>query len=235
MSLRLLLLRPTKTQQEQDIVNTILSSYSSYKAGGRTRPDMALMLARDFMFLNQQNQPPPAPQQMQTQPPMQMQQQPMQWAGQQQTPQQFAPMGAANHSQAQQQNPNNAMFYSSQQQQSAPAPNNGAGNASISMPAPSPHASMSNVLENNSYNATDMLMAHQQNQYHPQLQQQYQQPQQQYQQQQAPPPPPQDIEPNSPMFGELAPSPSYDALATTDGDDPAAGSADGRDHSSSSQ
>ena len=55
MSLRLLLLRPTRTNQEQDIVNTILSSYSSYKAGGRTRPDMALMLARDFMFLNQQH------------------------------------------------------------------------------------------------------------------------------------------------------------------------------------
>jgi hypothetical protein len=55
MSLRLLLLRPTRSEQEQDIVNTILSSYSSYKAGGRTRPDMALMLARDFMFLNQQH------------------------------------------------------------------------------------------------------------------------------------------------------------------------------------
>jgi hypothetical protein len=56
MSLRLLLLRTTRTPQEQDVVDTILSSYSSYKAGGRTRPDMALMLARDFMFLNQQNQ-----------------------------------------------------------------------------------------------------------------------------------------------------------------------------------
>ena len=54
MSLRLLLLRNTRTNQEQDIVNTILSSYSSYKAGGRTRPDIALMLARDFLFLNQQ-------------------------------------------------------------------------------------------------------------------------------------------------------------------------------------
>lgn len=54
MSLRLLLLRSSRTEQEQDIVNTILSSYSSYKAGGRTRPDIALMLARDFMFLNQQ-------------------------------------------------------------------------------------------------------------------------------------------------------------------------------------
>jgi hypothetical protein len=56
MSLRLLLLRSTRNEQEQDVVNTILSSYSSYKAGGRTRPDIALMLARDFMFLNPQAQ-----------------------------------------------------------------------------------------------------------------------------------------------------------------------------------
>lgn len=57
MSLRLLLLRSVRNEQEQDVVNTILSSYSSYKAGGRTRPDIALMLARDFMFLNPQSQP----------------------------------------------------------------------------------------------------------------------------------------------------------------------------------
>jgi len=56
MSLRLLLLRTSRTEQEQDIVNTILSSYSSYKAGGRTRSDMALMLARDFVFLTEQSQ-----------------------------------------------------------------------------------------------------------------------------------------------------------------------------------
>ncbi|KAK1735930.1 hypothetical protein QTG54_013377 [Skeletonema marinoi] len=42
--------------QEQDLVNTMLSSYSSYKAGGRTPADIALMLARDFMFLSQQQQ-----------------------------------------------------------------------------------------------------------------------------------------------------------------------------------
>ena len=56
MSLRLLLLRSIRNEKEQDVVNTILSSYSSYKAGGRTRPDIALMLARDFMFLNPQAQ-----------------------------------------------------------------------------------------------------------------------------------------------------------------------------------
>ncbi len=56
MSLRLLLLRSTRNEEEQDLVNTILSSYSSYKAGMRSRPDIALMLARDFMFLNPQSQ-----------------------------------------------------------------------------------------------------------------------------------------------------------------------------------
>jgi hypothetical protein len=73
MSLRLLLLRSSRTDAEQDVVNTILSSYSSYKAGGRTRTDIALMLARDFLFLKQSMQPQQqvATQQMQT-----MQQQP---------------------------------------------------------------------------------------------------------------------------------------------------------------
>lgn len=57
MSLRLLLLRSSRSDQEEDVVNTMLTSYSSYKAGGRTRQDIALMLARDFMFMNLQSQP----------------------------------------------------------------------------------------------------------------------------------------------------------------------------------
>ena len=51
MRLRLLLLRSTRSPSEQDVVDTILGSYSSYKSGGRSRSDIALMLARDFMFL----------------------------------------------------------------------------------------------------------------------------------------------------------------------------------------
>ena len=35
----------------------MLDSYSSYSAGGRTRSDIAVMLARDFMFLSQQQAP----------------------------------------------------------------------------------------------------------------------------------------------------------------------------------
>ncbi|KAL9182510.1 hypothetical protein ACHAXT_013162 [Thalassiosira profunda] len=68
MSLRLLLLRPARSPPEQDVVDTVLSSYASYKAGGRARPDIALMLARDFMFLSQARAP--------QQPQVQMQQPP---------------------------------------------------------------------------------------------------------------------------------------------------------------
>jgi hypothetical protein len=54
MSLRLMLLRPTKTPEEEDIVRTMVGSYSSYSAGGRAKNDIAMMLARDYMFLSQQ-------------------------------------------------------------------------------------------------------------------------------------------------------------------------------------
>jgi hypothetical protein len=57
MSLRLLLLRPLRTPDDEDLVRTMLESYSSYTAGGRSRSDIAVMLARDFMFLSQQKQP----------------------------------------------------------------------------------------------------------------------------------------------------------------------------------
>ncbi len=59
MSLRLLLLRPTRSPEEEELVSTMLSSFSSFTAGGRSRVDIAVMLARDFMFLNQQSQQMP--------------------------------------------------------------------------------------------------------------------------------------------------------------------------------
>lgn len=52
MALRLLLLRSLRNENEQAIVDTILSSYSSYKSSGRSRSEIAVMLARDFMYLN---------------------------------------------------------------------------------------------------------------------------------------------------------------------------------------
>lgn len=60
MSLRLLLLRQSRTDEEEEFVKTMLDSFSSYTAGGRRRSDIALMLARDCMFLShqQQNQQP---------------------------------------------------------------------------------------------------------------------------------------------------------------------------------
>ena len=85
MSLRLMLLRPSKTPEEDEMVRTMLGSYSSYCAGGRSKNDIAIMLARDYMFLAQQQ--PPKQQQtpeflgrspsnsMMQQPPKQQQQQ----------------------------------------------------------------------------------------------------------------------------------------------------------------
>lgn len=59
MSLRLLLLRQTRSPQEEEIVRTMMDSYSSYTSGGRQRADIAVMLARDFIFINQQHQQQP--------------------------------------------------------------------------------------------------------------------------------------------------------------------------------
>lgn len=120
MSLRLLLLRQNRGSQEQELVDTMLSSYSSYKAGGRTPADIALMLARDFMFLSQQQQQQqsvvPSPHgNYQYSQPTQYQQRPIQ---------------------------NNGMHSSaSPQHQPAPSPNhNGA-----SMPPPSHHGPTSHL------------------------------------------------------------------------------------------
>ena len=67
MSLRLMLLRPSRSSVEEDVVRTMLGSFSSYSSGGRAKNDIAFMLARDFIFLTQSQLPPPAPphQQMQ--------------------------------------------------------------------------------------------------------------------------------------------------------------------------
>lgn len=53
MSLRLMLLKPTRSPEDQEIVRTLLSSYSSYVSSGRHRSDIAVMIARDFIFLKQ--------------------------------------------------------------------------------------------------------------------------------------------------------------------------------------
>ena len=60
MSLRLLLLRPTKSPEEEETARTMLDSYTSYSQGGRARSDIGVMLARDFMFLDQQKAQQPS-------------------------------------------------------------------------------------------------------------------------------------------------------------------------------
>jgi len=60
MSLRLMLLRPSKSAEDEEMVRTILGSYASYTAGGRARQDIALNLSQDYMFLSSQQQQPQA-------------------------------------------------------------------------------------------------------------------------------------------------------------------------------
>jgi len=53
ISFRLLLLKISWSSQERELVTTLLDSYSSYTASGRSRSDIAVLLARDYMFLSQ--------------------------------------------------------------------------------------------------------------------------------------------------------------------------------------
>merc|ERR1719162_494778 len=55
MSLRLLLLRSTRSPEEDDRARTMLDSYTSYSQGGRVKADIGIMLARDYMYLLSQN------------------------------------------------------------------------------------------------------------------------------------------------------------------------------------
>jgi len=64
MSLRLLLLRPQSSWNEQqiDVCRIMFASYTSFSNARRARIDIAKMLARDYMFLMQTNQGPPVQQ-----------------------------------------------------------------------------------------------------------------------------------------------------------------------------
>jgi hypothetical protein len=59
MALRLMLLKPSRTQHENEMEETLLSSYDSYIASGRSQADIALMIVRDYVFLQQLHQPQP--------------------------------------------------------------------------------------------------------------------------------------------------------------------------------
>ena len=60
ISLRLMLLRASRSEEEEELVDTILGSYSSYKLSGRGSADIAVMLAGDFSFLTQSTDFPSA-------------------------------------------------------------------------------------------------------------------------------------------------------------------------------
>lgn len=66
-SLRLLLEKGAKTAREEDLAHTLTESYSSYCRAGRNPPDIAWLLARDYMVLAQHHAQQPqqlhAPQQ----------------------------------------------------------------------------------------------------------------------------------------------------------------------------
>jgi hypothetical protein len=155
MSLRLLLLRSSRSDQEEDVVNTMLTSYSSYKAGGRTRQDIALMLARDFMFMN-----------LQTQPQMQLghahDSQKQQFSASTLSTSQIQPQQIHQHQQSQHSfiNPSN-------------------NNASNNMPSPHspqrPFGGSVMKLDNTTYNPENMKVMHNQDQtHHMSIQQQHQ-------------------------------------------------------------
>mmetsp|Transcript_5444 Transcript_5444/g.10611 ORF Transcript_5444/g.10611 Transcript_5444/m.10611 type:complete len:1084 (+) Transcript_5444:1-3252(+) len=50
MTLRLILLRSQRSSEEQQLVDTILVLFESYVNAGRSRPDIAVMITRDFSF-----------------------------------------------------------------------------------------------------------------------------------------------------------------------------------------
>ena len=61
MSLRLMLLKPSPTNEEIEKRGILLSSFASYLSSGRSKIDIAVMIARDYMFLMQQSQQKPSP------------------------------------------------------------------------------------------------------------------------------------------------------------------------------
>ncbi len=53
MALRLMLLKRNPTPAELECQTTLLSSYESYKSSGRSKSEVAVMVARDYTFLRQ--------------------------------------------------------------------------------------------------------------------------------------------------------------------------------------
>lgn len=56
MSLRLILLRPIRSEEEDQLVDTILVLFQSYLSAGRSKEDIVLLVTRDYDFHIQHNQ-----------------------------------------------------------------------------------------------------------------------------------------------------------------------------------
>jgi hypothetical protein len=54
MAMRLMMLKPSLSDTEKELTRTLLESYSSYTSAGRSGREVAILLARDCMFLFQQ-------------------------------------------------------------------------------------------------------------------------------------------------------------------------------------
>ena len=53
ISLRLLLLKPNRTAAENDLVSTVVGSYTSYVLSGRASNEIAIMVTRDYTYMTQ--------------------------------------------------------------------------------------------------------------------------------------------------------------------------------------
>ena len=53
-SLRMMLLKPMKTQQEAELVTCMVQSYASYMSTGRPQSDIAMLVVRDFLAMSQE-------------------------------------------------------------------------------------------------------------------------------------------------------------------------------------
>lgn len=51
MAMRLMMLKPSWTDAEKELVQTLVASYTSYTNAGRSKAEVAVLLARDCMFL----------------------------------------------------------------------------------------------------------------------------------------------------------------------------------------
>ena len=55
-SLRMILLKPTKTEHEEELLHCMIQSFESYMLTGRSQQDLAMLVVRDFLAMSQERQ-----------------------------------------------------------------------------------------------------------------------------------------------------------------------------------